>query len=278
MSSPFGGLKEEAAPGLALLRAQLQSMRSVEPHTAAAVPYQMLLRGVPELRSAGGTAAGFPPCPAVSGALSPPQEKWDANVGMLRQLESRLRRYQESGVERRGKLLLAMEQVHTDMEQVQACTVQFQVDGEDHLQALRRLLAGNKDTAQCILRRPEAVMKEAASVFGEETGSSASTREEDGRLISRVEDMRRAQGVMRRRLENASGLEAAPSSASAAAVVGRIKAELQKERDAADARLSALKESFVAIVQKTLDELELLRSERVETEALCARILSCHAA
>ncbi|ESL09646.1 hypothetical protein TRSC58_02631 [Trypanosoma rangeli SC58] len=273
MSICCGSFDEAAVPDLELLRVQLQHMRSFDSHTAIFSSGHVAQRGAPVPQSAGSTAAVSPLHSPASCALSPPQEKWDANEGMLRHLESRLRRYQEEGVKRRGDLVLAMEKAHTHMELVQTCTTQFQVDGEEYLQALRRLLADTKGAAECILHRPEVVISETVRAFGEEADYSADTCEEDGSLMSRLEGMQRAQRVIRHQLEDAFGFEA-PSSLASEAAVDKIKAELQKERDEADARLSALKESFVVFVQQTLDELELLRRDRLETEALCVRILS----
>ncbi|RNF01696.1 hypothetical protein TraAM80_06819 [Trypanosoma rangeli] len=269
MSICCGTLDEGTVPDLKLLRVQLQHMRSFDSHTTTFTSGREAQRGALVPQSAGGTAAVSP----VSCALSRAQEKWDPNEGMLRQLESRLRRYQEKGVKRRGDLVLAMEKAHTHMELAQTCTTQFKVDGEEHLQALRRLLADTKSAAECVLNRPEIVISETAKTIGEEADDSADTCEEDGSLMSRLEGMQRAQRVIRHQLEDAFGF-GAPSSLASAAAVDKIKAELQKERDEADARLSALKESFVAIVQQALDELELLRRDRLETEALCVRILS----
>ncbi|EAN90863.1 hypothetical protein TcCL_NonESM03031 [Trypanosoma cruzi] len=268
--SSFDRIHEKTAPSLELLRAQLQHMRSFDPHTAISVPCHFGQRGIPVSES-GEVSVFSSPLSSVRDAFLMSQEKWDANDCMLQQLDSRLRLYQENGAKKRGDLVIAMDKAHTEMEQLQNYAAQFWSDMEENLRLLRQLLADSKNMAEDTPGRPEARITKIIRGLGDEPDCCADNRDEDECLMSRLEEMRRTQDVIRQQLEESS---ASGTPSSIAAAVERIQAELQKERDGADAQLSALKESFVIVVQKTLDELEVLRRDRLETEALCLRILS----
>ncbi|EKF30858.1 hypothetical protein MOQ_005320 [Trypanosoma cruzi marinkellei] len=272
--SSFDRNHEKTASSLELLRAQLQHMRSFDPHTATSAPCQLEQRGI-SVSESGEGAAFSPPLLLARDALSMSHEKWDANDCMLQQLDSRLRIYQENGAKKRGDLVIAMDKTHTEMEKLQNYAAQFCSDMEENFKLLRQLLTDNKNMAKDTRRRPEALITEIIRGHGDELNYCADNRDEEACFTSRLEEMRRTQDVIRQQLEESSALESQSSSSSfVAAAVEKIQVELQKGRDEADAQLSALKESFVIVVQKTLDELELLRRDRLETEALCARILS----
>ncbi|KEG11519.1 hypothetical protein DQ04_02541080 [Trypanosoma grayi] len=212
---------------------------------------------------------------------------------ILRQLEARLRRHQESGVKKRGELAYAVGKAHSDMEQLQYYTRRCQLDMQGRLQTLQQLLIDMTSRAEGELRRPAIVVKGTASYMEDEIESSAcrsrdNGSEEDARMMSRLKEIQSKLDCVRRNIQHGTSEITKFSATSCSSSLGwscsgdgcgvasvrGLQSESQVERARADAQLTALKEMFVNFVQKSLDELEQLRSERVEAEEQCNLFLN----
>ncbi|KAH9597725.1 hypothetical protein LSM04_008897 [Trypanosoma melophagium] len=199
------------------------------------------------------------------------QRDWGDDVHILHQLEERLRRQQENGVKRRGELVYAVGKAQSDVEQLHYYSEQSQLDLSRQLQELQEILRDATNLIETIAYRPETGIKEVFVGIHNTGHNFVYTREIDARIVSRVNEIQGTLDFIQRKLQSISPQEI-PSSDSTASEV--LLAKMSAERERADAELLKLKESFVSIVQETLDKVEQLQRERVEAEEQCTRLLS----